>query len=100
MIRNRYDEPHTFIVEGRGEFPFDMLRRDQAWPADTTSAMAMDGRGLRRVAITASCLRHITPARWESFGWPVVQGFDEFGGGVPIDDYIVGRVAPKLEVAS
>jgi hypothetical protein len=89
---NRYDEPHTFIVEGRGEFPFDMLRREHAWPTDTASALVMGGRCLRRVAITASQLRHVTHGRWESFGWKVVEGFTPDGYAIDIVDHKVGRV--------
>lgn len=89
---NRYDEAHTFIVEGRGEFPFDMLRHSSAWPADTTSALALGRRDRRRVALTARTLRYVVPERWESFGWRVVEGFDVYGSAVPIDDYRVGVI--------
>lgn len=99
MNRNRYDEPHDFIVEGRGEFPFDMLRHSSAWPTDTASAVAMGQHGKRRVALRAQTLRYLVPARWESFGWPVVEGFDEHGIDCPINDHTVGPVA-KLEAVA
>jgi hypothetical protein len=66
-----WDDPITYTVEGRGEFPLDMLRRDQAWPADTRSALAIGERGRRRVTLTAAVARHVAVARWASFGWRV-----------------------------
>lgn len=69
------DEPITFIVEGRGEFPMDMLRREHAWPTDTESALTIPAEGKRRVSVTAQMMRYVTPARWASFGWNVVEGF-------------------------
>lgn len=95
---NRYDQPYTFIVEGVGEFPFDMLRHSSAHPVDGTSASAMGMRGKRRVALTAATLRYIVPARWASFGWPIVEGFDEHGFDCPIDDFTVGPVASVKSV--
>lgn len=74
---------HTYVVEGRGQFPLDMLRRDGADYAtigDTSAAHA--DRGLRRVKLvtTYDRPRHWQPldARWRSFRWRVVEhnGFD------------------------
>lgn len=62
---------HTFIVEGRGEFPADMLRYDECAPLHYADTEAMKKRGLRMVSLTS---RKHTPtfARWESFGWSVL----------------------------
>lgn len=69
---------HEFVVEGRGEFPFDMLRYDHCWPkreSEDVVNMAPYPRGslyreTRRVTLVG--LREPTVGRWESFGWNVV----------------------------
>jgi hypothetical protein len=59
-----------FAVEGRGDFPADMLRYDHCWPA--TEAMSrLLGQSHNRV-IYLKGLTGPTPARWASFGWKVV----------------------------
>ncbi len=71
-----------FTVVGRGQFPFDMLRHDMAYPADTTSAMNMGHTGAtyderkapREVTLVVKTERSYwlpTFARWASFGWVV-----------------------------
>lgn len=90
---SHYDDPHTFIVEGRGEFPFDMLRHSSAYPADTTSAMMLGRTDRRRIALRGGPLRHISPERWASFGWPIVEGFEN-GWVSDIAVYRVGVVEP------
>ena len=75
-----------FVVSGRGEFPFDMLRRDECWPVDTQSAagMALDNSTLagfrqeRRVHLRSNGA--VTVRRWESFGWKVemIEGRESF----------------------
>ena len=64
-----------FTVEGRGHFPIDMLRSEQAYPLN---AQAVEGianwdneyaRTRRKVEL---CGVQCTPARWESFMWKVV----------------------------
>jgi hypothetical protein len=69
-----------FTVEGRGEFPLDMLRYDAAWPAserDALTAQDREARGVRQV--TLRTIMHkgsrrptINVARWHSFGWALV----------------------------
>lgn len=64
---------HEIEVEGRGMFPFDMLRYDRAQfhtPDDERVARNERG-GLRYV--TLICDDYPTPARWESFMWNIVQ---------------------------
>lgn len=70
-----------FTVVGRGQFPFDMLRHDRAFPADTTSAMNMapgetrdERKAVREVVLVSSNPRPTwlpTFDRWASFGWVV-----------------------------
>jgi hypothetical protein len=65
---------HTFIVEGNYQFPFDMLRYDQCWPhtsQDSKGIHSGDPYIARRVILTGTKLP--TVARWESFGWKVVN---------------------------
>lgn len=72
----------TFTVEGRGEFPMDMLRRDRCDAADEASRTALEatydngGDIGRRCVTLATDERLITEDRWRSFGWPVVEGGD------------------------
>lgn len=56
-----------YIVVGRGQFPRDMLRYDEA-SVDPDDVELMDSRERRALSITG---RRCTPARWESFGWRV-----------------------------
>jgi hypothetical protein len=67
-----------FTVTGKGTFPADMLRHDQCYPADTTSALAIVTPS--GVLSRTVYLRHVsgwgdlagpTVARWASFGWGV-----------------------------
>ena len=68
---------HYAEVEGFGEFPFDMLRYDNAHPTEERDsgqlsrfASGLDGRRKVRVTALATTKRWpFTPARWESFGW-------------------------------
>lgn len=67
--------PIDFTVVGSGEFPFDMLRYDHAWPASESQARLMSSSihvpaGPRRIEMRG--LTGPTPARWASFGWKVV----------------------------
>ena len=67
----------TFVVEGSGRFPIDMLRYDQAWPAtvqagiDITSTEPHDDQGNRVVQLHAK--QQPTIGRWASFGWQVIS---------------------------
>jgi hypothetical protein len=69
---------HWYIVEGRGQFPEDMLRRDgSAFATALDYTKAGDERGTRRVMLATNYdrPRHWFPldARWRSFGWKVVE---------------------------
>lgn len=75
--------PTTFTVEGGGPFPIDMLRYDQCWPrSEGEDSRAIEqsfpqGRrvtGARyRVTLVTHASNRPTGARWESFGFKVVQ---------------------------
>ena len=60
-----------FYVRGRGEFPFDMLRYDAAYPTGPGDASGMYGgwdTKTRTVQLETN-RNTFTPARWASFGW-------------------------------
>jgi hypothetical protein len=64
---------HLIAVVGDGDFPYDMLRYDLAWPA-TGGDSALIGynnkTSVRRIELRS--LKLPTIARWASFGWKVV----------------------------
>jgi hypothetical protein len=66
----------TFVVEGEGIFPLDMLRYDKCWPAtaddvaEIAAACSFHGDGLRRISLVSD--DYPTLARWESFNWTVL----------------------------
>jgi len=70
-------------VEGKGPFPTDMLRYDMCWPSTTDDAITIDS--LCSGDTPPSCLvqvelrgaRGYSPARWESFGWKVINRMKE-----------------------
>lgn len=67
---------YEFVVTGRHEFPWDMLRYDRCWPAgeDQITEMAPYFRGERYRQMRQVKLRGLnepTDGRWESFGWIV-----------------------------
>jgi len=66
------NEPNTFVVEGNGPFPWDMLRYDGAYPSrerDTATMLCSHER--RTVGL---CSGHPpTVKRWRSFGWLVIS---------------------------
>lgn len=68
---------HTYTVEGRGRFPFDMLRRDGSTYYTTRNKDTAEIENkLRRVTLSATNERALWEpliARWESFGWKVVE---------------------------
>lgn len=60
-------------VEGRGTFPFDMLRYDGgSFASDKDREVAeASGRGLRYVTLV--CEERPTHGRWASFMWNVIK---------------------------
>ncbi|MFZ3481634.1 hypothetical protein [Sphingomonas sp. 3-13AW] len=83
----------TYVVEGRGEFPVDMLRKDCAEPAtdedrakiDATFESGLLPRELRRVMLQTR-EPWTADERWESFGWRVVQPLRPWGERVGYRD--------------
>jgi hypothetical protein len=68
---------YEFIVEGTGEFPYDMLRYDACYPSasqDVQSAFSfrIAPREVRRVKLV-STVKQPTEDRWLSFGWKVLE---------------------------
>lgn len=66
----------TFIVEGSGPFPFDMLRYDSCWPYTSRDAAAIEAHGRRRIVLQTFGYESTAPrpatARWLSFTWECV----------------------------
>lgn len=52
-------------------FPFDMLRYDQAWPADNEAAFAMASQHALAQPVTLLSNNPPTEKRWLSFGFTV-----------------------------
>jgi hypothetical protein len=67
----------TFRVAGEREFPWDMLRYDECWPANETESYKLnpDDRIMYRAVrvVELRSMRRPTVARWESFGWKVLR---------------------------
>ncbi len=64
----------VYVVTGDGEFPFDMLRYDAAFPSGPIDADQMTaGRQNRSVKLIG--YREPTLGRWASFGWSVSKDF-------------------------
>ena len=62
--RTRYE----YIVTGRGEFPWDMLRYDRCWPMSSSDVGKLDATREPRSILICSYTQP-TLARWSSFGW-------------------------------
>jgi len=63
------------VIEGTGEFPFDMLCYDSAFPKSSENAGAMEHhrRERRRVTVCSVGRGAPTKARWDSFNWRVIE---------------------------
>tara|TARA_Y100001951_G_C11105105_1_gene164264 strand:+ start:93 stop:377 length:285 start_codon:yes stop_codon:yes gene_type:complete len=67
-----------FIVRGKGAFPLDMLRYDKCYPLDGSfSGVFRNGRTdtLIDVRLRSDKDRLLTPDRWNSFGWGIVEAY-------------------------
>lgn len=64
----------TYVVEGAGQFPVDMLRHDESWPhgQDDSVKLASQDPELRRQVKLATDFRP-NLRRWVTFGWKVVK---------------------------
>lgn len=72
-------EPFYFVVMGKGFFPSDMLRYDQAWAVTGVNVggeraydMVSDAQEWRCVVV-ASWRHELSKGRWNSFGWEIVE---------------------------
>lgn len=64
----------TYIVEGSGQFPFDMLRYDQAFPTSENDSYLLTETGQRRISLSSDfllCAESSSKLRWSSFNWTV-----------------------------
>ena len=72
----RRKDPFYFVVQGRGIFPEDMLRYDQAW-AVTGTNIGPDPEHVvqkERSVILASWEKAVPSLqRWSSYGWVVTD---------------------------
>lgn len=96
-MRAKVLKTYTYVVEGSklGEFPLDMLRRDEsqaATPADQAlidrlKSFGEDKADLpKTVRVTLVMTSERYPplvARWESFGWKVIASNHPFSYGLP-----------------
>jgi len=64
---------YSYAVRGRGYFPLDMLRYDQAWPVDTLDLAVYTAPLTERVYIRLRSFHPPTEGRWNSFGWEVIE---------------------------
>lgn len=68
---------HQYKVRGRGPFPIDMLRHDQAWPVSPDDS-AKISIGIEHDAaydwrtIFLNGVARPSVARWKSFTWEVI----------------------------
>ncbi len=66
-----------FAVEGRGEFPLDMLRYDACWPKRQEDVDVLQDPERQPRMVQLSCWRDrrrgtvATHERWASYGWTV-----------------------------
>lgn len=73
--------PHerSFLVEGEGEFPLDMLRQERCWPARPQDSRAIAMRpndstpSWRQVVLTTTNVRCPRRERWRRKAWRVID---------------------------
>lgn len=68
-----------FVVEGKGSFPFDMLRYDSCFPDTAHDSAAMEHHRHEKRQIVLCSVGNVgsdfpTVERWRSFSWDVVDG--------------------------
>jgi hypothetical protein len=66
---------YEFTVEGKDCFPIDMLRYDSCWPmtSDDVFMMPIEHNAPERRRVTLASHKEPTGARWESFGWTIID---------------------------
>jgi hypothetical protein len=63
----------TFVVEGAGQFPYDMLRYVPCWPATENDSPELQPSRTTHRSVTMETFSGgaVTPERWKSFLWKV-----------------------------
>lgn len=61
----------TYVLEGSGRFPVDLLPDEQAWPRNTWDARGMGALGKRRLEMQG--LRRPNDSAWQQAGWVVCR---------------------------
>lgn len=67
---------YSFMVEGRGAFPVDMLRYDRCHPRsseDAANLLGTDKRIVELIKFVENKDQVPTEGRWNSFGWNVLK---------------------------
>ena len=87
-MKNKYG--WQFVVEGKGQFPTDMLRYDNCYPVIETEANKMRSHSIESYQVTLRTEKaYITPERWNSFLWVVIQATPLDKAGIPLINKIV-----------
>lgn len=91
---------YTYRVQGRGDFPLDMLRYDECWGVGRADRAAIkritDVAKLPPRVVTLIGPRTPTTARWASFGWTVI-GVVAHTGPCPTQP-LLGADAPQTQM--
>jgi len=67
----------TYVVEGSGSFPYDMLRYDRSYPATENDSALLERGGYRSVTLVSNSEyagKDSSATRWSSFCWSVKRG--------------------------
>lgn len=69
---------YQYTVRGFGNFPIDMLRFDQSWPASEAESgnitrPPFEGVIKMRDVVLRTIRPQVTDGRWISFGWTVTE---------------------------
>jgi len=72
---------YRFVVCGRGEFPFSLLKETSCYPASTEDYRSISFTILWLTPSSYRRLRYITldstnrpdENRWQAFGWKIIQ---------------------------
>ncbi len=66
-----------FVVEGIGDFPFDMLRYERAFPEHESDSYKLNTSDEKRSVYLIKIHHDPEPEfnhnRWKSFGWKITQ---------------------------
>ena len=76
MTRHRAVASVFYVVEGSGEFLYDMLRYDGSFPAFERHSLALRETQLRATVLEQPSGKLPERQRWASFGWRVTGVFD------------------------